>query len=317
MISKYKNYPNYSFFKEKTIDEEGKNIYNKSLRSRSICRKNMCSKNICRKNMCSEHIDSEYIDNEYIDSEHIDSEYIDNENIDSEHIDSEYIDNENIDSEHIDSEYIDNEHMRSEDMYIETTGSKAISDKNIPDENICNNNLNDKNIHSKKSDIRIKELNEIVERKSFTKFLEYEIPFPLKYPALKINDSITRLDNLRCTKFKSGVLVEGDIQKEIVFLTPENKHLFKYKNKQLDTHFSTMKSIATKMPFKCFNEINEMDKDYMVEIEFADVDREDVVDILSKPFSCLISGEKLYRLLKGKVIIQISIIVLKKNRMYL
>ena len=59
----------------------------------------------------------------------------------------------------------------------------------------------------------LKEINEIVERKSFIKFFEYEIPFPLKYPALKINESVTKLDNLKCTMFKSGVLVEGDIKK--------------------------------------------------------------------------------------------------------
>lgn len=218
MISRYENYPNYNFFKKKTIDENNKVIYSKSLHNKSICNKSICNKNIYDKNVCNE-----------------------------------------------------------------------------------------------KSSNSIKELNEVIERKSIIKFLECEIPFPLKYPALKINDSITKLDNLKCTRFKSGLLIEGEVQKEIVFYTPENKYLFKYKNKQLDTCFSAIKSITTKIPFKCFNEINKIDKEHVIEVESADVDKEDVVDILSKPFKCSICGEKLYRLVKEKIIIKISIIVLKKS----
>lgn len=172
--------------------------------------------------------------------------------------------------------------------------------------NMCSEKVYNKAPH------KAKELIEIVERKSFVRFFEYEIPFPPKYPALKINESITKLDNLKCTVFKSGILVEGDIQKEIVFFTPENKYMIRYKNKQSDTCFCSVKSIITKIPFKCFGEFNKIDKEHMVEIESADVDREDVVDILSKPFTCPICGEKLYKTLKEKIIIKISIILLKK-----
>ncbi|HHX17819.1 MAG TPA: hypothetical protein GX727_03040 [Clostridium sp.] len=179
--------------------------------------------------------------------------------------------------------------------------------KKMCSENMCN----------KKASKKVKELNEIVEKKSFTKFFEYEIPFPLKYPALKINESITKLDNLKCTVFKSGILVEGDIQKEIIFFTPENKYMVRYKNRQLDTCFCSIKSITTKIPFQCFGEFNKIDKEYTAEIEIADVDREDVVNILSQPFTCSVCGENLYRTLKEKIIIKISIILLKKISAYL
>ncbi|AUG57937.1 hypothetical protein [Acetivibrio saccincola] len=179
---------------------------------------------------------------------------------------------------------------------------------------------NSKNMYSEKRyNTRniLKEINEIVERKSFIKFFEYEIPFPLKYPALKINESVTKLDNLKCTMFKSGVLVEGDIKKEIVFFTPENKYMIRYKDKHLDTCFSSIKSITTNIPFQCFGEFKEIDKEYVAEVESASVDREDVVDILSKPFTCSICGEKLFRMLKEKIVIKISVILLKKNYVYL
>ncbi|NLI57987.1 MAG: hypothetical protein GX387_05620 [Clostridium sp.] len=183
--------------------------------------------------------------------------------------------------------------------------------------NMCSENESNEKLCNKSVCNKVRELNEIVERRSFTKFFEYEIPFPPKYPAFKINDSITKLNNLKCTVFKSGVLVEGDIQKEIIFFTPENKYMVRYKKKELDTCFCSIKSITTKIPFKCFGEFNKIDKEHIAEIENANVDREDVVSILSKPFTCSVCGEKLYRTLEEKIIIKISIMLLKKVSIYL
>ncbi|MDQ2085855.1 hypothetical protein RBH29_05315 [Herbivorax sp. ANBcel31] len=185
--------------------------------------------------------------------------------------------------------------------------------KNYPNYNFFREKIIDeenKNIYYRKKSKKLKELNEIVEKKSTTKFIEYEIFFPPKFPALKINENITKLKNLKCIKFKSGILVEGTVLKEIVFFSPESRYI---KKNRLNTCFSSLKSIVTNVPFSCFIEINNVYKDDIVQFEFAGVDENDVVDILSKPFMCSECGEKLYRALKEKIIIKISIMLLRKK----
>ena len=58
--------------------------------------------------------------------------------------------------------------------------------------------------------------------------------------------------------------------------------MVRYK-KRIRHMFCSIKSITTKIPFKCFGEFNKIDKEHIAEIENANVDREDVVSILSKP----------------------------------
>ncbi|TYQ13227.1 UNVERIFIED_CONTAM: uncharacterized protein DUF3794 [Acetivibrio alkalicellulosi] len=172
-----------------------------------------------------------------------------------------------------------------------------------------------KHIQSKESNNRNSnpvELNEIIQKRSFQTLVEFELPFPTELPAFKTIDSTTKLDNIKFNIIKGGVIVDGEILKEIRYLSHEGKYIFKYKNEEVNSYYGSIKMISAKIPFSYYAIIDDIKCDDIVEIDCGKEDSE-VVDILSKPFICNCCGENIYKSLSEKLIVIINIRVLRKK----
>jgi hypothetical protein len=139
--------------------------------------------------------------------------------------------------------------------------------------------------------------------------IEFSIPFPEKYPAFELADSLTNIEVTNTYILKDTVLLNGLIHKRINYIVFEDQYSYVYTGHRLSGIIGNQKTLILDIPFECSIKIPGISPKDVVNLEYAGVDTSNVIDIVEG--SIRRDNVILYNSVKEKLIVAVHIKVFR------
>lgn len=166
--------------------------------------------------------------------------------------------------------------------------------------------------HSNIVNSRPIQVQQVIGESKCSPVIEFSLPFPEKYPAFELVESITNVEGLTAYILKDIVVIDGNIHKKISYIAFEDQYNYSYTNQSLNGSIGNLKILSTDIPFSCSMKIPGILKSDTVHFEYAGTDSSYIVDFLEGPLKTQKENVTLHSLFKEKLIINIHIKVLRK-----
>lgn len=150
---------------------------------------------------------------------------------------------------------------------------------------------------------------QLIGENSCDSIIEFTIPFPEKYPAYELADSLTNINVTNTYILKDMVLLNGLIHKRVCYIAFEEQYNYVYTDHSLSGIVGNQKTLILDIPFECSIKIPGIMQKDVVNVEYAGSEPSNVIDILEAPIKR--GNVILYNSVKEKLIVDVHVKVFR------